>query len=69
MPTQKKRLKMPKLLGEAIILVATIGGYLNRRKDLPPGHQILWQGYAELQLMCAGILLLDKEGLSSGTYG
>ncbi len=60
---------MPKLLGEAIILVATIGGYLNRRKDLPPGHQILWQGYAELQLMCAGVLLLDKEGLFSGTYG
>ncbi len=69
MPTQKKRLKPPKLLGEAVILVAIIGGYLSRRKDLPPGHQILWQGYAELQLMCAGILLLDKEGLFSGTYG
>ena len=64
MPTQKKRLKPPKLLGEAVILVAKIGGYLNRKNDLPPGHQILWHGYADLQLMCAGFLLLEDELLS-----
>lgn len=58
---QKKRVNPPVLLGEAVILMATIGGYLNRKKDLPPGHQILWQGYAELQLMCAGILLIEKD--------
>jgi hypothetical protein len=61
MPTQKKNLNPPELLGEAVLLVATIGGYLNRKKDLPPGHQILWQGYSNLQLMCAGILLLEKD--------
>ena len=64
MPTQKKRLKPPKLLGEAVILVAKIGGYFNRKNDLPPGHQILWHGYADLQLMCAGFLLLEDELLS-----
>lgn len=61
MPTQKKNLKPPELLGEAVLLVATIGGYLNRKKDLPPGHQILWRGYSNLQLMCAGISLLEKD--------
>ena len=48
------------MLGEAVTLVARIGGYLNRKKDLPPGHQILWCGYADLQLMCAGFLLLES---------
>ncbi len=61
MPTQKKNLKPPELLGDAVLLVATIGGYLNRKKDFPPGHQILWLGYSNLQLMCAGILLLEKD--------
>ena len=31
----------PKDLGEAVILIAMIGGYLNRKNDPPPGHQIL----------------------------
>ncbi len=56
---KKKRLKPPKTLGEAVILVAKIGGYLNRKNDLPPGHQILWIGYAKLQSMSAGFALSD----------
>jgi len=39
----------PILLGEAVLLVAKIGGYLDRTNDPPPGHQILWQGYHEFQ--------------------
>src|SRR5437660_1082741 len=35
--------------GEAIRLVAKIGGYLGRNNDPPPGHQLIWQGYAALQ--------------------
>jgi hypothetical protein len=56
---KKKRLKPPILLGEAVLLIAKIGGYLNRKNDLPPGHQVLWQGYTMFQFMCAGFSLLE----------
>lgn len=49
------------LLGEAVQLVARIGGHLGRKKDLPPGHQLMWRGYAALQLLCAGFLLLEDD--------
>jgi hypothetical protein len=38
-------------LGEAVRLVAALGGYLERKGDPPPGHQIMWRGYAKLQLL------------------
>ena len=67
---QKKRLKPPILLGEAVILIAMIGGYLNRKNDPPPGHQILWQGYHEFQYMCQGFALLSEQAnQSSNTCG
>ena len=49
------------LLGEAVRLVAKIGGYLGRNSDPPPGHQLLWRGYAEFQFMCLGFELLEEE--------
>jgi hypothetical protein len=58
---KKKRLKPPLLLGEAVLLVAKIGGYLGRNSDPPPGHQLLWQGYTEFQFMCLGFVLLEDE--------
>jgi len=54
-------LKHPLLLGEAVLLVAKIGGYLGRNSDPPPGHQLLWQGYTEFQFMCLGFALLEDE--------
>lgn len=60
---QKKRLKPPLLLGDAVGLVAKIGGYLGRKNDPPPGHQIMWQGYAALQLLCTGFLLQEDNDL------
>jgi len=59
---KKKRLKPPSLLGEAVRLVAKIGGYLGRNNDPPPGHQLIWRGYTEFQFMCMGFALLDDEG-------
>ena len=44
-------------LGDAVRLVALIGGYLGRAKDPPPGHQVMWRGYADLQKMCEGYKL------------
>ena len=49
------------LLGEAVRLVARIGGYLGRNNDPPPGHQLIWQGYAALQLMAMGFALSDAS--------
>lgn len=38
-------------------LVAKLGGYLGRANDPPSGHQLMWRGYAHLQLMCDGFML------------
>lgn len=55
-------------LGEAVRLVAKIGGYLGRNNDPAPGHQLIWQGYAALQFMVKGFALSDAS-LPSATYG
>ena len=57
---KKKGLTPPELLGEAVRLVAKIGGYLDRKNDPPPGHQLIWQGYAALQFMSLGFALGDE---------
>ncbi len=59
MLTQKKDLAPPENIGAAIKLVAKMAGYLDRKYDPPPGHQIMWQGYIRLQLMCEGYELRD----------
>ncbi|MBE0475360.1 MAG: hypothetical protein IBX54_14425 [Rhodoferax sp.] len=44
-------------------MVAQLGGYIGRAKDPAPGHQLMWQGYACLQMMCAGFALgAEKSG-------
>jgi len=58
---KKERLKPPSLVGEAVRIVAKIGGYIGRNNDPPPGHQLLWQGYKEFQFMCKGFALLVHE--------
>jgi hypothetical protein len=38
-------------------------GYLGRATDPPPGHQLMWQGYTCLQMMCVGFALgLENSG-------
>ncbi len=56
---QKKRINPPANLGAAVNLVAKLGGYLGRSTDPPPGHQLMWRGYAHLQLMCNGFELSE----------
>jgi len=58
---KKKRMNPPSLLGEAVRLVAKIGGYLGRNNDPPPGHQLIWQGYIEFQFMCMGFALMEDN--------
>ena len=38
-------------------LTARIGGYLGRNHDPPPGHQLMWRGYARLQAWGEGFAL------------
>ncbi|MGB5534467.1 MAG: IS4 family transposase [Thiogranum sp.] len=52
-------MKPPTRLGDAVRLIAAIGGYLDRKSDPPPGHQILWLGYTAFQYMSAGYSLTD----------
>jgi hypothetical protein len=54
-------MKPPSQLGPTIRLVAMLGGYLARNNDPPPGHQLLWQGYLQLQFMCLGFALATGE--------
>jgi len=51
----------PAHLGEAVRVLARIGGYLGRTSDPPPGHQLLWRGYAQFHFMCLGFQLLDTR--------
>lgn len=58
---KKKRLEPPSTLRDTVRLVARIGGYLGRKSDPEPGHQLMWQGYFQLQLMCEGFALRDSD--------
>ena len=56
---RKRGWPTPANLGEAVRLLAIIGGYLARKSDPPPGHQLLWRGYMQFHFMCRGFELLD----------
>jgi hypothetical protein len=49
--------KRPLLLGEAIVQVAKLGGYLARASDPPPGAECLWTGMVRLCVMADGYRL------------
>lgn len=36
------------LLSDTVLVIAKLGGYLNRKSDPPPGMQVLWQGWKNL---------------------
>ena len=51
----------PRCLGEAILLVAKLGGYLNRGNDPPPGAEVLWRGTTRLTQLCEGVALAEAN--------
>ena len=66
----KKKLQPSACLGDAVLVVAKLGGYLNRNNDLPPGNQIMSRGFADLQTMCLGHMVLrDCPDLLADTSG
>ena len=49
--------KVP-FVGEAMIQIAKLGGYLNRKCDGHPGYECLWKGYQRFQDMVHALKLL-----------
>jgi hypothetical protein len=56
---RRRDLPAPTSLKNAVLIVASMGGYLRRKSDPPPGHQLLWRGYIQLHTMCIGYSLRD----------
>jgi hypothetical protein len=56
--------KRPLPLGEAVTLVAQLGGYLARGSDPPPGAECLWKGMSRLSGMAEGYRLADTRAAS-----
>ena len=51
----------PARLGDAVGLVARLGGWLGRQRD-PPGAQLMWHGYTQLMAMAFAFQLRDEFG-------
>ena len=55
------KLPPPRTLQQAILAVAVLGGYQNRSRDGPPGHQIMWRGMDRLSLTTLGYEVRDAQ--------
>ena len=51
----------PHTLAAAVLLVALLGGYQNRKHDPPPGHQLMWRGYERMSLATLGYRMAEKH--------
>ena len=61
-----RRLPPPDSPGTAFILMAVMGGCLNRRKDRPPRQKTIWRGCARLALTATAyerLLRMDRTGM------
>ena len=54
-------LSAPDTLAGAVLLVALLGGYQNRKHDPPPGHQLMWRGYERLSLATLGYRIAQRQ--------
>ena len=52
--TTKSLPKKPPRIGDVVIWVAKLGGYLARRNDGPPGTTTLWRGWKRLADLAEG---------------
>jgi len=55
----------PLTLGDAIVTMARMGGYLARPSDPPPGAKVLWRGLIRLRGMVDGFRLAMRFGRRS----
>ena len=59
-------LSAPNTLAGAVLLVALLGGYQNRKHDPPPGHQIMWRGYERMSIATLGYRIAEKRRTAAG---
>ncbi len=53
--------KEPPRLGEIILCIAQLGGYLNRKNDPPPGPKVMWIGIQKMHMMALGFELSKNK--------
>ena len=58
---RSRNLAVPQHLGQAVELLARLGGWMGRKRD-PPGAQLLWHGYTQLAAMTFAFELRDEYG-------
>lgn len=56
------RKETPQKISDYIILLARLGGYLNRKNDPPPGYRTIWRGFNKLFELCEGLKLAKNVG-------
>ena len=49
-------------------LHARLGGYLNRKNDGPPGHQVVWERFTRLVTGARTIERIEENGKASALY-
>ena len=56
---RKKKYEPPRTLRYAIRLVARLGGYMARKNDPEPGHELIWHGLTSLAIMVLAYSIRD----------
>ena len=56
----------PPPIGQITPMIASLGGYLNRKGDGPPGTTTIWRGLVRLQAMAAGFGLCKTQRQRDG---
>jgi hypothetical protein len=51
----------PPTLGQAILWIAKLGGYLGRKRDRPPGTTVMWRGFLALHETSQMYLMFRKN--------
>ena len=59
-------LPAPRNLAAAVLLVAILGGYQNRKHAPPPRHQIMWRGYERVSSATLGYRIAEKRRGDAG---
>ena len=62
----RRRLALPERLGDAVRLVAHLGGYRDRKHDSDPGNQIMWHGQTRLTSATLGHEIGYEIGFEDG---
>lgn len=53
--------KKPPTLGDAVLWIAKLGGYLGRTNDRPAGTTVMWRGFLALHESAQMFLIFQKN--------